>query len=153
MEPFDAYSYFKTIIKEVGINSIKRCSGILQLEEILANPASVKSPLLVVEDNDSGFLELDRGTRDSGYYNIYIMTSVKMNNAEDALKQRNLAKKLTAKLFLKMMEDSDLWKDWGTGLDASRIDYSKIGPIAQNFYGYSVGFQMNIDFSYSLNAD
>lgn len=153
MEPFDAYSYFKTIIEECGIKSIKRCSGILQLEEILANPASVKSPLLVVEDNDSGFLELNRGTRDSGYYNIYIMTSVKLNNADDALKQRNLTKKLIAKLFLKMMEDSDLWKDWGTGLDASRIDYSKIGPVAQNFYGYSVGFQMNIDFSYSLNAD
>jgi len=154
MEPFNAYEYFKNIISEVGIRDIKRCSGILQLEEILSNPGAVKSPLLVVEDNDSGFLSLEGKTFDGGYYNIYILAQVKQGNAEDALRVRNLCKKIIALLFLRMMEDAKLWQDWGTGLDANRIDYAKIGPLAQNFYGYSAGFQINVDFSYSLtNAD
>jgi hypothetical protein len=149
MEPFDAYDYFKTIISAVGINSIRRCSGIINIEEILASPGSLKPPVLVVEDNDSGFLSLDQGNFDTGYFNIYILKPVKTGDAESAQQARKECKKLMSKLFLHMLEDSDIWADYGCGLDASRIDYAKIGPLASNFHGYSAGFQMNIDFSYA----
>lgn len=153
MEPFDSYDYFKKIIKECGINDIRRCSGIMNLEEILSSPGNLKPPVLVVEDNDTGFLSLNEGNFDSGYHNIYILTPTRANNANEAHDARKKCKKLMAKLFLKMNEDRYLWEDCGTGFDSSRIDYAKIGPIAQSFYGYSAGFQMNIDFNYEDDGE
>lgn len=149
MKTFNSFEYFKPIIGECGINTIRRCSGILNLEEILSGLGTIKPPLLVVEDNDNGFLSLSEGNFDSGYNNIYILKPAKLGQADEILKAREDCKDLMKALFLRMCADSTtIWADYGGGLDSSRIDYAKIGPLGSGFYGYSAGFQMNIDFSF-----
>jgi hypothetical protein len=154
MKTFNSYEYFKTIIDKCGINSIRRCSGIMNLEEVLSGLGTIKPPVLVVEDNDNGFLSLSEGNFDSGYNNVYILKPAKLGQADEILKAREDCKDLMKALFLRMSEDKEkLWLDYGGGLDNSRIDYAKIGPVASGFYGYSAGFQMNIDFSFDNNEE
>ncbi len=147
MEPFDAYTYFKTIIDKVGINSIKRCTGLANLEEIISSPGTIKPPALIVEDSGDGYLNLSEGNFDSGYYLIYIVMPVKINNMEEIHKIRKSCKKLLAKLFLTMMNDPNIDQDVFS-VNTTRIDYSGVGPLTSSFYGYSAGFTIDIDFSY-----
>jgi len=146
MKIFDLYSYLKTIISEVGINDIKRCSGLINLEEVLGNIGSLKPPVLVVENSGDGYLDLSEGNFDNSYYHIYILAPAKTNNAEDINSVVKMCKDLMVKLFLRIKLDEEVFQDYGMGLESQRISYSKIGPLISNFWGFSIGFEFNEDF-------
>lgn len=143
---FDSFEYFNLLYKDAGINGIYRCSGLTNLEEVLQSIRDLKSPILVVEDSGDGFLNYKDGNFDTSYHTISVMAKAELGNAASRRKAMQICKKAGKKLFLKMTDDFDMSNRDGYNFEFSRIDYSKIGPLATNFYGYTFSFVIEEDF-------
>lgn len=148
MKAFDLYNYSKSILSEVGLKDIKRCSGLMNLEEVLSNISNLKPPLLVVENSSDGYFNLTDRNFDNNYFNIFFLAPAKTNNAEDIHRVVNMCKSIAKQYFLKMKQDEEILLNDNIFLNADRISYSKIGPLISNFWGFSIGFELTEDFSY-----
>lgn len=144
---FNKFDYFSSILADVpGILSIKRVSSITQLEEVLSDLRGIILPCLVVNDSGDGYLDLRDRRFMAGYHNVYVFTKARVNDSPSRVLAKQTSLDLGIALFDRMKLDSEEYGQPAYGLDDSRIDYSEIGPLADNCYGYGFGFSINNEF-------
>ena len=134
---FNQYDYFQSRQKQVPeINTLSRVTGITGMEEFVQNIRDIKPLILAVEDDADGYLDLSSGNVDHGFHTFMILDIAKLNDSTDRVRALNNCMKAALKLFRIMMEDGKEFGDPCYGFDKSRIDYQRIGPLANNTYGY-----------------
>jgi hypothetical protein len=138
---FDALEY-ATLRAELlpGIKAIYSCSGLAEMEGMLQNLRNPATPVLVVEDSADGYLNLEDGNFSNEFNTVYILDRVKMNDSADRRRAQKLTFELGKKFFSQLGKDATNFGDIAYGFDTRRIDYSKLGPIGNGFYGYSFSF-------------
>jgi hypothetical protein len=146
MDKFEPFEYFKNKIQSVGITGIYRVNGIGSLEELLSQSSTLKSTIMLVKDGTDGVLSINSGNFDSSYHTIYIMKHVMPGSSDSRIKAKQLCKNLGKKIFMQMANDYEVIDNDTLRIDFSRISYNELGPIAQNFYGYSFSFTIDEDY-------
>lgn len=146
MQEFDSYEYFKPRIEELGIAGIYRASGIANIEEMLSQISQLKSTVLIVKDGKSGFLKLQPSNFDTNYNSLFILKHVPINDSKARREAKAICLKIGKLLFLKMSNDYEFLENDNLRIDFERIGYDEIGPLAQNFHGYSFSFTIQEDF-------
>lgn len=147
---FDQYQYIdsvKAVVPEV--EAIHRITGVRSLEEPLQNIRSLKSFMLMVEDDDDGFLNLEGKNADNGFRTFYIVGRVKINDTNSRKEVQKKCKLFALKIFKQMMADAQNFGDACYGFDRSRIDYRRIGPLIENYHGFAFSYIM-IDENFNL---
>lgn len=152
---FDQYDYIKTLQEtdqELGpdldpilvpeIEAIHRITGLRELEETLEQIRNHKPFMLLVEDDDDGYLQLTHGNVDHGFRTFYVVGQTKLNDSNDRKAVQMQCKAFALKIFKQMMADAQNFGDAAYGFDRSRIDYSRIGPLINNYYGYSFSYMV-----------
>ena len=149
---FDQYSYMDSILADFPeIKSVERISGLSGMEEVLEKIRTVNPPVLLVEDDGNGFLSLEQGNFDHGFHSFSIVDQAKLNDSSSRLEVQNRCMAIAKKLFLRMLADSTYFGDPCYGFDRSRIDYQRIGPLVNNYYGYMFSYIVS-DENFSLNG-
>ena len=134
---FRQYDYFKSIIDQIpDIQTVGRVTGLMGLEEAMENQRSLVPLMLMAEDEAGGYLSLDDGNFDFGFHSFFIMDQVQLGDSQ--ARQRALDRCMAAGLQLlrQMMHDSREFGQPCYGLDWTRIDYQRIGPMMNNSRGY-----------------
>ena len=136
---FDQYTQINKILPEVpAIKQIHRASGIGEMEETLQEKLrSLQFPLLVVEDDGNGYLNLRDQNFDNQLFTFYIFGQPKQGSSTSRKETLMLCRKAALLLFNRMKQGSRNFIDPFYGLDFSRIDYQQLGPIANGLHGYS----------------
>jgi hypothetical protein len=138
---FDALEYAKSRAEQLpDIKAIYACSGLAEMEGMLQNLRSPVSPVLVVEDSADGYLDLENGNFANEYNTVYFFDKVKLNDSADRRRAQALTFSLGKKFFSQLGKDAGEFGDIAFGFDRSRIDFAKLGPIGNGFYGYSFSF-------------
>lgn len=122
------------------IKAIYSCSGLADMEGMLQNLRNPATPVLVVEDSADGYLGLLDGNFSNEYNTVYILDRVKQNDSADRRRAQELTFDIGKKFFSQLGKDAGEFGDFAYGFDRSRIDYTKLGPIGNGFYGYSFSF-------------
>ena len=138
---FDQYSYLddvKASFPEIG--AIHRVSGLMNLEETLEKIRSHTDFMLLVEDDDDGYLQFEHGNVDNGFRTFYVVGRTKLNDSANRKLIQAKCKTIALKIFKKIMADAQNFGDAAYGFDRSRIDYRRIGPLINNYYGYSFSY-------------
>jgi len=146
MTMFNAFEYFSGIYADNNIEKIYKASGISQMEGLLADLKAKYESCLVVRDSGDGHLNFRDRRLDTGWHTIYVMVKGKFNSPDDNLTAKRNAMQLGIGLFELMKLDSEYEEQAAYGFDDSKIDYAEIGPIGQNYYGYSFSFLMEHEF-------
>lgn len=141
---YDQYTEINKIKAQVPeIIQIHRASGISDLEETLQEQLrSLKTPLLVCEDDGNGYLAIEGHNLDGKYLTLYVLTKPEAATSEKRKAALLMCRKIALKLFKKMKAASLNFGDPFYGIDFSRIDYQRLGPVATGLYGYSLSYLM-----------
>lgn len=134
---FNLYEYLLTIRTQLPDCGIYRISGLSELDEFLQNLRNIKFPAVLVEDTSDGFLDLSQGSMSNGYYSFWVVQKARLNDSDSRIKAKQESMAFAMKIIKKMVEDSREFDSPVYGLDRSRIDYSQVGPIGGNCYGYN----------------
>lgn len=137
---FLAYEYLSTIYSRVNLLAIYRVSGLSSMEELLSQLGKVPDNCILVKDSGDGYLDLEDKRLDTGYHLFYIMHHAKANDHASRLAAKRNSMLKGVQLLDQVKKDSVEFGDQAYGFAAKRVDYSEIGPIGQNYYGYSFGF-------------
>lgn len=147
---FDQYAYLNNLVTVVPegaettlipeIKAVKRITGLRELEEVLEDIRAIQYPLILCEDKGDGFLSFEDHNLDNGYYSFYLVSKAKVESSESRTETQSLCMALAKKVFKQMMKDACNFKDPAYGFDRSRIDYMRVGPLVNNFYGYSFSY-------------
>lgn len=143
---FNAFEYFSTIYAQVGLLKIFRASGISIVEDYLKSFQGGFDNCLVVRDSGDGHLDFKDRQLDTSYHTLYVFYKGKNNDPASNMAAKRAAMTTGIALFKRMQQDADYFGDNAFGLDDSKIDYNEIGPIGQNFYGYSFSYLMEHSF-------
>ncbi len=138
---FDALEYAKSkasLLPE--IKAIYACSGISEMEELIQKMRDALTPVIMVEDSADGYLDLESGNFDNEYNTIYFLDKVKLNDSADRRRAQKLTFNQGLKFFALMGDDAKDFGDVAYGFDKSRVDFSRIGPVGNGYYGYSFSF-------------
>lgn len=134
---FRQFDYFKSIKDKLPeIKTLGRVTGLMGLEEAMENLRSNQPLMLFAEDDGDGYLSLDDGNFDYGFHTFYIIDTAKLGDSADRRRALDACMAAGLKLLKQMMEDS---REYGLptyGIDWSRVDYQRIGPMFNNGYGY-----------------
>ena len=134
---FNLYEYLCSVKQKLSVNDIYRISGIRELEEFLQNTRNVKYPAILVEDTNDGYLDLTQGSCSNGYYSFWVIQQAKVNDSDSRINAKKISMDLALNILRKMIDDSKDFDSPVYGFDRSRIDYSQVGPIGDNCYGYN----------------
>lgn len=138
---YSQFDYFSEILPDFPqIKTISRITGLNGMEEAIEDIRNIKPLILLVEDTDSGFLDLSQGNLDNGYHTFTIIDQAKLSDSADRLRALNACMKEGLKIFSRMMADAQEFGDPCYGFDRSRIDYQKVGPLVNNCYGYMFSY-------------
>jgi len=147
---FDQYTYLNNLVTVVPegeettvipeIKAVKRISGLSNLEEMLKDLRGLQYPLILAEDKGDGFLSFSGRNLDNGYHSFYLVSKAKIENSNSRIEVQALCMALGKKVFKKMLADSENFGDPSYGFDSGRIDYMRIGPLVNNFHGYSFSY-------------
>lgn len=141
---FDQYTEIdkiKALVPE--IKQIDRCTSISEMEETLQEKLrTLKTPLLVCEDDGNGYLSIEGHNLDGKYLTFYILTTPENSTSEKRKSALLTCKKIALKLLKVMKSKSLNFGDPFYGIDFSRIDYQVLGPIATGLYGYSYSYML-----------
>jgi len=138
---FDQYAYLNSILPVITeIKAVKRISGLRELEEVLENLRGLQYPLILAEDKGDGFLSLGGRNLDNGYHSFYLVSKVKLENSGSRVEVQALCMALGKKVFKQMLADGVNFGDAAYGFDTSRIDYQRVGPLIDNYHGYSFSY-------------
>jgi hypothetical protein len=141
---FNAYEYLSSISPDIPeILKVYKVSGLSSLEEMLSDIRNNPQCCLCVRDAGDGFLDLKTRRLDSAYHTFYVMVKAETNNHDSRLQAKRSAMKTCIKLMDRAKKDSNDFGDPVYGLDFSKIDYSEIGPLGSNYYGYSFGYSID----------
>lgn len=141
---YDQYAEIEKIKAEVPeIKQIHRASGISEMEETLQEKLrSLITPVLICEDDGNGYLSIDDKNFDGKYLTFYLLDKPSAQTSEERKKTLLLCRKTALKLLKKMKAKAENFGDPFHGIDFSRIDYQRIGPVATGLYGYSLSYLM-----------
>ena len=140
---FDVLEYSKSRTEQLPeIRAIYSCSGLAALEEMLQNLRNPVTPVLVVEDSADGYLNLEEGNFADEFNTVYFLDKVKLNDCADRRRAQKVTFALGLKFFSQLGADAIDFGDVAYGFDRSRIDFAKLGPVGNGFYGYSFSFVM-----------
>lgn len=149
---FDQYEYFKSILPDFPeIKSVERISGLSGMEEVLEKIRTVNPPVLLAEDDGNGYLNLQGGNFDHGFHSFSIVDRAGVLNSASRKEVQDRCMSYAKKIFLRMLGDSKNFGDPCYGFDESRIDYQRIGPLINNYYGYMFSYILS-DENFSLNG-
>jgi hypothetical protein len=141
------YEYFKERIDNgtiIAVKSLHRASGITELEETLSeNIRGQKFPLMVVEDDGDGFLSLVTGNHDNTFFTFYILDKPDVNSSASRKEKLLLCKKTALLVLKQMISESHNFGDPCYGIDFSRVEKMRLGPVANGLYGYSFSYLMD----------
>ena len=147
---FDQFTYLNNLVTVVPegeetpalpeIKAVKRISGLRELEEMLEDLRGLQYPLILAEDKGDGFLSFTGRNLDNGYHSFYLVSKAKIENSGSRTEIQALCMVLAKKVFKKMLADSVNFGDPAYGFDSSRIDYMRVGPLVNNFHGYSFSY-------------
>lgn len=153
MSLFNQYEYIKSLQEtdpELGpeedpilipeIEALHRVSGLRNLEETLENIRDLKDYMLLIEDDDDGYLNLQDKNVDTGFRTLYIVGRTKLNNSTSRTQVQAQCKLFALKLFNQFLADSHNFGDLTYGFDPSRIDYRRIGPLVENYHGFAFSY-------------
>jgi hypothetical protein len=151
---FNQYDYFDGIRDYLPqeLADLHRITGLRELEETLENIRNLKEYVFLVEDDDDGFLSFTQGNFDNGFYTFHIVGRVKVNSSTDRVRVKKNCMALALLVFKKMMADAQNFGDAAYGFDRSRVDYRQLGPLINNYYGYSFSYVMR-DENFKLEID
>ena len=134
---FRQFEYFSTIMDQIPeVKTLGRVTGLMGLEEAMENQRSLVPLMLMAEDEGSGYLSLDDGNLDYGFHTFYIMDIAKLGDSRDRNRALDACMAAGLNLMRQMMLDSREFGQPCYGLDLSRIDYQRIGPMINNSHGY-----------------
>ena len=138
---FNQYAYLDSI-KGVApeLEAIHRVSGMRNLEEPLENIRNLKDYMLLVEDDDDGYFDLDDKNADHGFRTFYVIGRAKLNDSNSRTQVQKQCKLSALKLFKQFKADSHNFGDPAYGYDSSRIDYRRIGPLVENYHGFAFSY-------------
>lgn len=143
---FNDFEYFSTIYQAAGLLKIFKASGISIVEDLLKSFTNTPDNCLIVRDSGDGHLNFRDRQLDTGYHTLYIFQKGKINDPAANMAAKRAAMDKGIALFKLMKLDSEEYGDPAHGFDESKIDYSEIGPIGQQMYGYSFSFLMEHEF-------
>jgi hypothetical protein len=145
---FLLYEYLESIIEDLpGIKKMYRVSSLIQLEEALSNLRDMPNCCLMVTDSGDGFLDFASRRLNTAYHTFYVFVKAGINDHASRLAAKREAMDSAIKLIDRMRTDSTDFGMMTYGFDDSRIDYNEIGPIGNNYYGYSFGFTVKQAFA------
>lgn len=138
---FQAYEYFNAILPRVpSISKVYKVSGIGALEEVLSDLRNNPECALVIRDSGDGRINiLDRRFTDV-YHTIYVLVKHITNNHDSRLQAKRQAFNTGIALLDAMKADATDYGDPTHGFNAAAIDFAEIGPVGNNYIGYSFGF-------------
>ena len=144
---FDQYDYFKERMDNGRITAVKslhRASGITELEETLSEKVrGIKYPLMVVEDDGDGFLSLTTGNFDNTFFTFYILEKPDLNRSASRIEKQIQCKKAALLVLKQMKADGINFGDPCYGIDFSRVEKMRLGPVANGLYVYSFSYLFN----------
>ncbi len=134
---FSQYNYFVSKISKIKeINTLVRISGISGMEELNESIRDIKPLILAIEDDADGFLDLSNGNYSLESHSFLILDVVKNNSSADRSRALAACMQAALKIFKMMMADSADFGDPCYGFDRSKVDYQRIGPLANNTFGF-----------------
>jgi len=143
---FNDFEYFSTIYAGVGLLKIMKASGISIVEDLLKSFDNTPQNCLIVRDSGDGHLNFKDRQLDTAYHTIYIFEKGKFDDPAANMAAKRAAMLKGIDLFKRMKQDAGDFGDPAYGFDDSKVDYSEIGPIGQQMYGYSFSFLMEHEF-------
>jgi hypothetical protein len=143
---FNDFEYFSTIYAAAGLVKIFKASGISVVEDLLKSFSNTPDNCLIVRDSGDGNLNFRDRQLDTAYHTIYIFAKGKLNDPAANMAAKRDAMSKAIALFKLMKLDAGDFGDSAYGFDDSKVDYSEIGPIGQQMYGYSFSFLMEHAF-------
>jgi len=147
---FDQFTYLSNLVTNIPdgeettlipeIKSVKRISGLREMEEVLENIRSLQYPMILAEDKGDGFLSFKGLNLDNGYHSFYLVSKATIESSNSRVEVQAACMALAKKVFKQMLADSVNFGDAVYGFDTSRIDYMRVGPLVNSFYGYSFSY-------------
>ena len=97
---FDQYDYFENVKAAFPeVEAIHRVSGLRNLEETLEQIRNHKDYMMLVEDDDDGYLSFEGGNLDNGFHTFYIVGRVNINDSANRKLVQAACKKIALKVF------------------------------------------------------
>lgn len=138
---FHLYEYLNNVYQDVEVlQKIYRISGISNIEEMLSDLRNNPACCLMVKDSGDGKLNLRDRRLNTAFHTFYVFTRAKVNDTESRVAAKRLSMHAGLRLLDRMREDADEFGSAAFGFNDQNIDYSEIGPIGQNYYGYGFSF-------------
>lgn len=138
---FDALQYSKEIAPLIPeIKKVYSASGIAEIDELLKDIRSAVHPVMMVEDSSDGVLSLESGNYADEYNTVWFLDKVKLNDSPDRRRAQNLCFSLGLKYFKQLKKDGRDFGDVAYGFESSKISFSRVGPIGNQYYGYAFSF-------------
>lgn len=143
---FNQFEYINTIFSEAGIDKIFKASNISVVEDLLKSLSATYNSCVIVRDSGDGNLNFKDRRLDTAYHTLYVFVKGKFNSPDDNMTAKRQAMTKAIALFDRMKQDAGDFGDQAYGFDASKVDYNELGPIGQNYFGYSFSYTMEHEF-------
>lgn len=138
---FDLYDYITTVVGAVpAIEKVYRTHGLSTLDEMMADVRNNPACCVVVQEGADGRLNLRDRRLNTAYHNFWVLVRAKQNDNNSRMTAKSLAMQRGVQLIDRMRDDDSEFGQPSYGLDDENIQYGEVGPIGQNYYGYSFSF-------------
>lgn len=138
---FDLYDYLsEKIVGDDYAKAIYKCTGLSIMEGLLENVRTTKWPCIMVEVGDEGFLNMSTSIGDTRTCTFFILEKGDNASADQIGEMIGRAKSKGVDLLCQMRVDATNYGDSCFGIDFSKIDYMKVGPVGLASYGYMFTF-------------
>lgn len=133
----DLYSYLsKSTVDDDYIKGVYLCTGSSSMEGLLDDVRNTQFPCLMVEVGDDGYLNVLDSCDDTRTLTFYVLDSNPIATAIDIRDILYDAKRKGLSLLKQMrLNGVDFGSEW-FGVNFSRVNYFKVGPLGCGSYGY-----------------
>lgn len=132
----DLYSYFKSQLPIGNIKNVYRCSGFLNLEEVIKS-SQTKPPYLIVVETPPIGLRITDTPADIEAHSFYVVQRALLNDDASRAKAKSDAFSIGRSLIFQMRDDE-------IGLiEDDIVQTYPVGPLPKQGFGYC--FNPNID--------
>ncbi len=137
---FRPYTYFSERQEQLPTQGLYRCSGLHNLEEVLANTTRIELPALVVEDAADGTLKLLDCLHNKQHHSLYVLVQADALNDQSREAAYHEAFTHGLAIFQHMYAEKDTTGYALSGIQADEISYFRVGPLVNSCYGYCFGY-------------
>lgn len=141
---FDLLQYMEqTVNVDDYLRAVYPCTGLSSMEGLVEDIRKTIFPCVMVEIGDEGWLDMlaaDNSQRDLVFYILEKKDNATVNDIREML-VRTKAKGY--KILREMRAKGREYGDLCYGIDFSRINFMKVGPLAFSAYGYCFTLTIN----------